>query len=207
MVKNLFLYGAIGAGKSSLIRDCLHSRMANLGGFFVQRIFQGEQLRGFSLVPVDEASEYQLNYSVGTIAGLKNLFLFVDEKGNWQRNDNVFQVNGVKCLQNSLRNDIKLVLLDELGGVELNNAAFMSEVYKILDSATPVLGVVKAPGNAKILESAAAGKGVTGVNRSFIDRLYDDRKTELYLVDQNNRDEATLKVKNFVEAVFDGQEK
>ncbi len=181
--------------------------MPLLGGFFVQRIFQGEKLKGFSLVPVDEASEYRLNYSVSNTEGLKKLFLYVDEKGNWQSNDNVFQVSGVECLRKSLRKDKKLVLLDELGGIELNNAAFMSEIYRILDSAIPVLGVVKAPGNAKILERSVVGKGVTGVNRSFIDWLQADLKTELYLVDQLNREEAALKIKNFVEAVLNEQAK
>ena len=134
--------------------------------------------------------------------GLDNLFLHADDQGSWQRDENVFQNSGALYLRNSRQDHKKLILLDELGGIELHSQAFMAEVYETLKSSTPVLGVVKAPANARILERVEAGKGVADINLTFIDYLNNDQGTELLDVDNINRNELTFRVKSFVEAVF-----
>ena len=202
MVNNLFLFGSIGAGKSTVIRQCLTPYLPEVGGFYVQRILCNKALVAFSLKPVDHQLAYQLTQEVSNLLGLENLFLYVDDQGYWQRVDHVFQNSGARCLRNSRQNHKKLILLDELGGIELHNQVFMAEVYETLNSSTPVLGVVKAPANAQILERVEAGKGVTDVNHTFIDYLNNDQGTELLDVDNIKRNEVISKVKSFVGAVF-----
>ncbi len=202
MLKNLFLFGSIGAGKSTVIRQCLLPYLPEVGGFYVQRILCKSELAAFSLKPVDYKADYRLTQDVDSLVGLDNLFLYADDRGNWQRNDHVFQTAGAECLRNSRRDPKKLILLDELGGIELHNQVFMAEVYETLNSSTPVLGVVKAPANARILERVEAGKGVTDVNLTFIDYLHNDQGTEMLDVDNINRNEVAFRVKSFVEAVF-----
>lgn len=202
MIKNLFLFGSIGAGKSTVIRQSLIPHLPEVGGFYVQRILRNKELVAFSLKPVDNKSDYQLTREVNNLVGLDNLFLHADDQGNWQRDDHVFQNSGAVCLRNSRQDHKKLILLDELGGIELHNQVFMAEVYKTLNSSTPVLGVVKAPANARILEKVEAGKGVTDVNLAFINYFNNDQGTELLDVDNINRNELTFRVKSFVEAVF-----
>jgi nucleoside-triphosphatase THEP1 len=202
VIKNLFLFGGIGAGKSSVIRQCLFHYLPEVGGFYVQRILCNKELVAFSLKPVGSQTDYHLNQEVNNLVGLDNLFLYADDQGNWQRDDHVFQDSGAACLRNSRRDHKKLILLDELGGIELHNQAFMEEVYETLNSSIPVLGVVKAPANARILERVEAGKGVTNVNLTFIDYLHNDQGTELLDVDNINRNEVAFRVKSFVEAVF-----
>ena len=202
MTKNLFLLGSIGAGKSTVIRQFLLPYLPEIGGFFVQRILCDKELVAFSLKPVDNKSGYQLTQEVDNLVGLVNLFLYSNDQGNWQRDEDVFQNSGALWLRNSRQDHKRLILLDELGGIELHNQAFMAEVYETLNSSTPVLGVVKAPANARILERVEAGKGVTEVNLTFIDYLHNDPGTELLDVDNIKRNEAAFKVKSFVEAVF-----
>jgi nucleoside-triphosphatase len=202
MIKNLFLSGSIGAGKSTVIRQHLIPYLPEIGGFYVQRILCNKELVAFSLKTADSKSDYRLTLEVNNRVGLDNLFLYVDEQGNWQRDDQIFQNSGALCLRKSREDHKKLILLDELGGIELNSRLFMAEVYKTLGSSIPVLGVVKAPANARILERVEAGKGVTNVNQAFISYLDGDQNTELIDVDNINRNEVALRVKSFVEAVF-----
>ena len=202
MIKNLFLFGSIGAGKSTVIRQCLLPYLPEVGGFYVQRILCNKELLAFGLKPVDHKADYQLTLDVTNLVGIENLFLYVDGQGNWLRDDQVFQNSGAECLRNNRQNHKKLILLDELGGIELHNQAFMAEVYETLSSSTPVLGVVKAPANARILERVEAGKGVTDINLNFIEYLHNDQGTELLDVDNINRNELAFRVQSFVEAVF-----
>jgi len=202
--KNLFLFGNIGAGKSTLIRECLLPYLNEVGGFYVQRIFCGNELIAFSLKPITDESSYELTLKVDDLEGLDNLFLYLDTNGKWQSNNDVFLKSGLELLQNSIQNNKKLILLDELGGIELHNKIFMTEVYKIIKGSIPLLGVVKAPKNARILERINAGKGVTDVNLMFIDYLNHDQNTELLNVDNIDRNEAASRIYNFVEEVFNG---
>lgn len=204
MSKNLFLFGNIGAGKSTLIRECLLPYLNAVGGFYVQRIFCGNELIAFSLKPIADESSYELTLKVDDLEGLDNLFLHLDNNGKWQSNNDVFLKSGLAFLQNSIQNNKKLILLDELGGIELHNQTFMTEVYKIIKGSIPLLGVVKAPKNARILERVNAGKGVTDVNLMFIDYLNHDQNTELLNVDNIDRNEAASRIYNFVEEVFNG---
>jgi nucleoside-triphosphatase len=205
MSKKLFLYGTIGAGKSTLIRQCLLPYLPSVGGFYVQRILKDGQLIAFRLRPVSVNSDYQLSLAVDNSEGLNDLFLHADQHGGWQRNNQVFLETGVNCLRQSFESNKKLILLDELGGIELHIPAFMAEVYKIFKSPTPVLGVVKAPANAQILERVKAGKGVIDANLSFIEDLNNHETATLINVDQENRDAVAVLVKEFVEEVCNDQ--
>lgn len=205
MSKKLFLSGTIGAGKSTLIRQCLLPYLPSIGGFYVQRILKDGQLIAFRLRPVSVNTDYQLSLAVDNPEGLDDLFLHADQHGVWQRNDQVFLETGVNCLRQSFESNNKLILLDELGGIELHIPVFMAEVYKIFKSPMPVLGVIKAPANAQILERAKTGKGVVDVNLSFIEYLNNHKTAALINVEKENRDAVAVIVKKFVEEVCNDQ--
>ena len=205
MIKKLLLSGTIGAGKSTMIRQCLLPYLPCIGGFYVQRILKDGQLIAFRLRPISVNTDYQLSLAVDNLKGLDDLFLHADQHGGWQRNDQVFLETGVNCLRQSFESNNKLILLDELGGIELHIAAFMAEVYRIFKSPMPVLGVVKAPSNAQILERAKTGKGVMDVNLSFIEYLNNHETAAMINVGQENRDAVAVTVKKFVEEVCNDQ--
>ncbi|MDY6827095.1 MAG: nucleoside-triphosphatase [Bacillota bacterium] len=199
MVKNLFLLGKIGTGKSTLIRNSLLPCLDQTGGFFVQRVLIGGVCVAFRLLPVTNAEEYLLEKEQTALEGLSNIFLWNNGRGNWQSNFEVFWTTGVRCLHEGLSAGKKLILLDEIGGIELHCPPFMEAVKEIIAGPLPVLGVFKAPPNAETLEECLAGNGITSVNKVFIDELHKDPVTELFHVDRDNMDCISEKIKRFVE--------
>ncbi len=199
MINNLFLYGVIGSGKSTLIRAALLPYLAKTGGFFVQRIFIRGDYAAFRLCPVGTAADYILKKEAQTLAGLDNLFLFSDGNGSWKRNLNVFETAGIDTLKGLHTRNKKIFLLDELGGVELKCPAFMDAVRQIIDAGSFTLGVVKAAGNAKILESSLSGESVLDDNALFFEYLRSHPNTELLAIDEQNRAAAGSRVKLFID--------
>lgn len=220
MKKNLFLKGKIRLGKSALIREILLPFFPKVGGVFVQRIFIGERYVAFKLHQLKEAADYRLNKYVNSLSGMDNLFLYSDTGGKWQAKKEIFESSGVAYLKDSIKNNKKLILLDELGGVELDCPAFMETVMTLLNSKIPVLGVLKSPRNAEKLDAALAGnraadragncaanaravsanKNVRGDNGACsLQRIKSHPGLELCRVTENNIPEIKSRVKTFVE--------
>ncbi len=200
MKKNLFLLGDIGTGKSTLIREALLPHLPRVGGFFVQRILIKGRCAAFRLQPVETAAAYRINEHVSTLDGLTNLFLYSDAQGRWRQDSAVFSGVGTGCLERSMASGKELILLDELGGIELGCTSFMEAVRAVLDSSIPVLGVYKAPRNAAKL-AGCLGDGSTGsANRAVLDYLQSHPLTGLYTVNAAGCSHAARLVKAFVEA-------
>ncbi|NLL21462.1 MAG: hypothetical protein GX263_06955 [Firmicutes bacterium] len=216
MKKNLFLEGNIRLGKSALIREILLPFLPKVGGIFVQRIFIGERYVAFKLHPIKEAADYRLNKHVNSLSEVDNLFLYSDSQGKWRPNKEVFENSGVAYLRESVEKNKHLILLDELGGVELDCPAFMEAVMTVLNSKIPVLGVLKSPRNAEKLDAALAGKCADnafavsvvyaeknerrGSNRAFfLQRIKSHPEMELLRVTGSNIPEIKNRVKKFVE--------
>ena len=216
MKKNLFIEGNIRLGKSTLIREILLPFFPKVGGIFVQRIFIGERYVAFKLNPVREAEDYRLNKYVNSLSGMDNLFLYSDVRGQWQAKKEIFESGGVAYIKESIEDNKKLILLDELGGVELNCPAFMETVMTALNSKIPVLGVLKSSRNVGKLNAAltsnragncansvravSAEKKVRGDSGAcFLQRIKSHPEFELLRVTENNIPEIKSKVKKFVE--------
>lgn len=185
-----------------MIKECLRPYLPEAGGFFVQRIFIGSEYAAFRLCPVDSFPGYELDCHVETLEGLENLFLYSISGNNWQRNLEVFEKAGLDCLEKGLRNNKKLILMDELGGVELDSKVFREKVKEVISAEMPVLGVVKSPANARVLENSLAGRGVTDTNSQFLEYLGSHPSIELLTVTGENRLEASTRLKSFLEGVF-----
>jgi nucleoside-triphosphatase THEP1 len=214
--KNLFLEGNIRLGKSALIREILLPFFPKVGGIFVQRIFIGERYVAFKLHPIKEVADYRLNLYVNSLSEVNNLFLYSDSRGKWRPNKEVFENSGVAYLKESVEKNKRLILLDELGGVELGCPAFMEAVMMVLNSKIPVLGVLKSRRNAEKLGAALAGKQAGncadsasavfaekkekgGYEASFLQLIKSHPELDLLRVTENNVPEVQSKVKKFVE--------
>ena len=137
----------------------------------MQRILIKWRCAAFRLQPVETAAAYRINEHVSTLDGLTNLFLYSDAQGRWRQDSAVFSGVGTGCLERSMASGKELILLDELGGIELGCTGFMEAVRAVLDSSIPVLGVYKAPRNAAKL-AGCLGDGSTGsANRAVLDYL------------------------------------
>lgn len=149
---NLFLQGPVQLGKSTLIRQALHGREAAVAGFTVQRLYKNGHHAGFSaravagqLPAVDEP--YDEN----------DPGLFIDHG-----RPNLAPLRGAMAAALPLCRDerCKLVVLDEIGGLELEDAPFMAGLNALLALGKPCTGVVKSAAHLTALtRRLAPGQG------------------------------------------------
>jgi nucleoside-triphosphatase THEP1 len=159
MKSNLFFEGPARTGKSTVLRKTLLPMLSDLGGFFVQRLVDSNGIAvAYQLVSLDEIKR------LGTKG--ESLFLSVDAPYApshptdhngiflWtapRRFDtNVFETFGVDCLKASTN---KVILLDEIGGVDLLCPGFLAALRTVLSSDTPCIGVLKELEKARDAQS------------------------------------------------------
>ncbi|MBQ6583034.1 MAG: hypothetical protein IJH77_04310 [Mogibacterium sp.] len=141
-MKHLFLEGPIQIGKSTLLRQFLLTYRNRLGGFSSQRLLDAEgNVQGYRITDVqDFCLEQPYDPS------LPGIFLTRTAEGT-RRDPSVFTDYAPVLLQNSLTSD--LILLDEIGGMELLVPEFHRAVTTLLAGDTPCIGVLKSPDNAE----------------------------------------------------------
>ena len=156
-MNNLFIEGPIQTGKSTLIRNVLREAfgpdLTGVAGFTSQRITNSDgKLLGFRLAPAE--AEHSI---AADPAGLDNIFKQFTSDGP-HIDMAVFETTGVRYLNDAFAKvtagQAKLVLLDEIGGHELECRAFRSLLCELLDSDTPCVGVVKSPDNTRRMDPA-----------------------------------------------------
>lgn len=137
MRKHFFLEGPIQEGKSTLIRKIIKDYLPRVGGFSSQRILNdsGETV-GFRLATAAEAMALTEKYS----PGLSNVFLYFGGE-KIKMAPEIFTDIAIKYLRESEGKE--LILLDEIGGIELLAPDFRQALYETLKSDIPCLGVFK----------------------------------------------------------------
>ena len=125
MKRHLFLTGPIGCGKSTAITTALGDKITQCGGFLTRRY--REPYLHFTLESPD--------------CNIKSTFLdFASGKP---------EVDLAVFSKNYLRGEI--LVLDEIGGIELLNSDFTDALKSVLNSDTPIIGVIKGEGPAGAL--------------------------------------------------------
>ena len=125
MKKRLFLTGPIGCGKSTAIQTALGDRSAQCGGFLTRR-YRDPHLHFALESPDGTTKETFLSFSTGKPELDLQVFSGIPLDGT-------------------------VLVLDEIGGVELLNPAFAAALEAVLNSGTPILGVLKGEGPAGAL--------------------------------------------------------
>ncbi|MBE5988438.1 MAG: hypothetical protein E7250_11990 [Paenibacillaceae bacterium] len=149
--KSLFLTGNSGEGKTTLLFQCLKPYRAVTGGFFSQRLVsESGDTVGFRLASANEEWEPKICYH----DGLTNIFLKRTKEGMVSFPE-VFQKEGRELLTS--HGDHKLILLDEIGGVELLIPEFMEAVYACLNGPKPCIGVIKSRNNFAMMMARNGG--------------------------------------------------
>lgn len=139
IVKNLFLTGPKHVGKTTILDGavahavgCASARAScPVGGFRVEREYDGRRLRAFRIVDV---------------ASGKSAPIASARKGGWDVNAVGFETVGAEAVADAARS-ARLIVMDELGRFELAAPGFQAAVMKALSSPVPVLGVLKADSN------------------------------------------------------------
>ena len=170
MKRKLFLTGPIGCGKSTAIATAIGEKLPDFGGFFTKRERNAE----------GHAISFYLESPDGK---LKEKFLDCSGAAP-QIHADAFERFPLKG---------KYLVLDEIGGVELLNPAFMAMLNALLSSDIPVIGVVKGagPASAMIRKLGLTEEYETAANL-FREALRNDPDTLVY--DCGKFDEEALRL-------------
>ena len=135
---NIFLTGAVQAGKSTAIGRFLSANPAlRIGGFVTRKLparEDGAEEDVYILPPVWTEADLVPERRTARRSG-----------GVWRLTPEAFDAEGCALLRR--RGPFDLLLMDELGRMELPAAAFRAAVLAALDGGVPVLGVVKPESN------------------------------------------------------------
>lgn len=133
-MKRLFLTGPMGCGKSTALETALGNRLSLCGGFRTRRgLMQGGHPVNFVLESPD--------------GSFRKAFLDFS-RGFPEVHMEVFSDFAVHLLRGNV------LILDEIGGVELLCPEFMAALESVLHSDVPILGVMKGEGPSNTLLKA-----------------------------------------------------
>lgn len=132
MVKNILITGKPGCGKTSLIREIIQELNLNAGGFFTQEIRERGVRRGFKIIT--------LNGKEGILADVTITSPYRVSK--YKVNIKDLEKIGVKSILEALKKN-KIIIIDEIGKMEMFSEKFKKAVISALSSKNLVLGTIK----------------------------------------------------------------
>lgn len=151
-------------GKSTLIIESILPFLPVTAGFMSQRLMEGGETKAFCLTPIELADS-----SLAVYDSEKPYIFLENINGTWQRNEEVFSTAGVDLL--SELSGKKLVVLDEIGGMELLVKPFREKLYEVLSSGIPCIGVIKSFHNKERMQKNV---GIEQEYSSLHRKLYSD---------------------------------
>lgn len=125
------LTGAPGVGKTTIIKQALDRAHIKAGGFFTEEIREGGVRQGFRLVTLDGES------TILAHMGVKNPYRVSKYGVDIEELDRV----GVAALREATR-ERDVVVIDEIGKMELFSPDFREAVLESLSSDKRVLGTI-----------------------------------------------------------------
>jgi nucleoside-triphosphatase len=128
---NFLLTGHPGVGKTTIIKKALEKLKLPAGGFYTEEIREDGLRKGFAIV---------------TLSGFKGVLAHRNFKSRYKVGEygvGVYTLNriGVKEIQMCLM-EKKVIVIDEIGKMELLSPQFQAVVEKALDADNPVLGTI-----------------------------------------------------------------
>jgi len=132
MVKNIFITGLPGCGKTTLIKEILKELNLDAGGFFTEEIRERGVRKGFKIITLD---------------GKKGILAHVDIKSPYRIsrygvNIKDLEEIGVKSILKGIKEN-KIIIIDEIGKAEMLSEKFKETVLMALNSEKKVLGTIK----------------------------------------------------------------
>ena len=133
MTKKVLLTGRPGCGKTTLIKRVVSELARPAGGFYTEEIrAHGERL-GFKIITLD-----------GQEALLAHVHFKTPERvGKYGLDLSALETVGVEALREAVHAR-QLVVIDEIGPMELRSPIFRDVVNQALDSGAPILATISA---------------------------------------------------------------
>lgn len=135
MGRAILLTGRPGVGKTTVIRGVLARWEAGAGGFYTEEIREQGRRTGFRLVTLDGAESTLASVNISSPYRVGKYGIDLDD----------LEKVGVEALYRAMRQpEMSLLVVDEVGRMELFSPAFREAVERALDSPKLVLGSVMA---------------------------------------------------------------
>lgn len=158
MKKHILLTGKPGVGKTSVVKKVLPLLGMDAGGFYTEEIRELDRRMGFRIVTLDGEDsvlahvEFNSNYRVG----------------KYRVDLDSFEKVAIPALERAMRHK-SIIVIDEIGKMELFSMKFRELVSKILDGEKSLLCVIKENGDA-FTEGIKKRKDVTVVTVNYENR-------------------------------------
>ncbi|MDP8246890.1 MAG: NTPase [Candidatus Tritonobacter lacicola] len=159
-MNNILLTGRPGVGKTTIIKKAIEGLEAVAGGFYTEEIREGGRRVGFR---------------IRSMAGEEGVLAHVDFPGPCRVSKygvNIADLERVGCgaLEAAVEG-AELIIMDEIGSMELYSVKFQEMVLRALSSSVPVLGTLQAKRN------------------EFLDGIRERGDVEIVRVTEGNRNE------------------
>lgn len=186
---HFFLQGPKKLGKSYLLREALIPYRTELAGFAVQRLYQDGAVVGFR-AQLLRGELPELDGSASP--DLEGVFLYRGRQDLAVLEQVIAQVE-----QDCANPRCRLILLDEIGGMELANPAFMEPLHRILTCGKPCLGVFKSVENlAGTFKQQGLPREISALHRALEQQLCD--MGELITLSAENRQDTARRLQEFL---------
>ncbi|HJO94664.1 MAG TPA: nucleoside-triphosphatase [Victivallales bacterium] len=189
--------GDIRIGKSTMIKNVLKPFMNKISGFYVQRIYKENQLKGFRFCTLSEG-EYKLDNHITSEICPFPLFIEQTDKDKWKINEDVFIDSFNKAFDKEKLKEI--ILMDEIGGFEFDNAYITKCVFNLLDKDKPIIGVIKSPRSKEIMDKYFPIDSILMNKDRNLVKLIKHKAVEIIHVNNSNKNEIQNKIKSWVGA-------
>ena len=129
-MKHILLTGLPRVGKTTLLKTII-SKLDSCGGFYTEEILENGKRIGFKIKTLDKKE------GVLALKGLNSKF----KLGKYGINLRDLEEIGLVSVKEALNNK-KIIVIDEIGKMELFSEKFKSLVLEVLDSGKMLLGVI-----------------------------------------------------------------
>jgi nucleoside-triphosphatase len=131
MQRVLLLTGQPGTGKTALVKEALAGTKAKAGGFYTEEIRTRGIRQGFRIVTLDGQE------AVLAHVGISSPYHVSKYKVDMDALDRI----GVSALRRAMQ-EFNLIVVDEIGKMELLSPQFKEAVTQVIDSGKKVLGTI-----------------------------------------------------------------
>jgi nucleoside-triphosphatase len=169
MKRALLLTGQPGTGKTALIKEALARTKVKGGGFYTEEIRTGGIRQGFRIVTIDGQEAILAHVGISSPYQVSKYRVDTDSLNRI----------GVSALRRALK-ESDLIVIDEIGKMELLSPRFKEAVIQAIDSGKKVLGTIMLNPHP------------------FADEIKRHPEVETLLVTRDNRTEVMKKVLNWL---------
>jgi nucleoside-triphosphatase len=131
MKQAFLLTGAPGTGKTSLLKEILTQAKASAGGFYTEEIRTGSVRQGFEIITLDGKSATLAHTNIQSPYRVSKYGVDIS----------ALEEVAVPAIRKATR-DSDIVVIDEIGKMELFSTSFQEAVIEAIESEKRVLGTI-----------------------------------------------------------------